>query len=123
MPSPDYVSNPSGVVFSGDTNDKAYRGAHNTLPGQFHMRPGWGHVQGFLGFSRHGGSIAVSYLDGHASTFPEKRLRDYSFLPTAGGGKEATGDFMFRFIGEDGCTAETRGHHEHNFPPKHGKKE
>ena len=100
MPKPDSVGNPSGVVFSCDTNDKAYSGYHNTAPGAFETKPGWGWIHGFLGFSRHNGKVALNYLDGHGAAFSEDMLENYTFWHDP---KEATGDFMFEFQGEDGC--------------------
>ena len=100
MPKPDSARNPSGVAFSCDTNDKAYDGFHHTVPGAFQTQPGKGWIQGFLGFSRHNGKVALSYLDGHADVFTEDMLENYTFFRDP---NEATGDFMFKFLGEDGC--------------------
>jgi prepilin-type N-terminal cleavage/methylation domain-containing protein/prepilin-type processing-associated H-X9-DG protein len=108
-PSPETVKHPSGAVFSGDTNDKAYYGAwHSTWPGEWHMKPGWGWVQGCLGFDRHQGKIMVSYLDGHATPFYENALEEYatfSHQPL-----ETTADWMMEYVGEDGCEGDLIHH-------------
>ena len=72
-PSPDSIRNPSGMVFTGDTNNTPYTGPrYSTFPGDwFYMRPGWGRIQGIVGFDRHQGRVALSYVDGHADTFNE----------------------------------------------------
>jgi len=122
MPSPDWASNPSGVTFSGDTRNTDFEGSawHDNAAGDYQMKPGWGWFHGYIGW-RHAGEVALSYLDGHANTFPKERIEDYSFYEHPG--HESTGDWLFNFVGEDGCTTDTRGHHEHNFPPKHGERE
>ena len=124
FPTPETVNNPSGVVFGGDTNDKSFvsgpdadpQYAYGTGPGDYHMKPGWGWLHGFLGFSRHGGKIALSYVDGHAESFSSERLKDHTYYPNAP--SESTGDWMFRFVGEDGCNGD--GDHSHIFPAKVG---
>jgi len=121
MPSPDYVSNPSGVVFSGDTSNVDFAdqyGWHDNAAGDYNMNPGWGWFEGYIGF-RHAGEVALSYLDGHVGTFPRERMQDYSFFDYGG----SSGDWLFNFVGDDGCTMATRGHHENIFPPKHGERE
>lgn len=99
-PSPDSVRHPAGMVFSGDTNDKAYSGYYNCPPGEWRMRPGWGWVHGSLGFSRHQGKIMLSYVDGHARAFPQEELKNYTFWHDP---EEATGNFMLNYLGDDGC--------------------
>jgi len=122
MPSPDYVSNPSGVVFSGDTSNVNFEGSvwQDNAAGDYQMKPGRGWFHGYVGF-RHAGEVALSYLDGHVGTFPKERLEDYSYFAHAG--HETTGDWLFNPVGDDGCTPETRGHHETILPPKHGERE
>jgi len=115
------VRNPAGMVFIGDTRNTDFEdpnGWHNNAAGDYQMKPGWGWLEGYIGF-RHAGEVALSYADGHAGTFPKERIQDYSFF-TYGG---SSGDWLFNFVGEDGCTVDTRSHHEHNFAPKQGAQE
>jgi len=120
MPSPDYVSNPSGVTFSGDTSNVGFEGGlHNNAAGDYKMAPGWGWFEGYIGW-RHAGEVALSYLDGHGGTFPKERMEDYSYFQDF---HESTGDWLFNFVGKDGCTMATRCQHEGIFPPKHGERE
>ena len=99
-PSPDSVRHPAGMVFSGDTNDTEYHGYHDTWPGEWHMKPGWGWVQGCLGFDRHQGKIMISYVDGHARSFDEAERDNYGFFRDP---EETTGNWMLNYVGEDGC--------------------
>jgi prepilin-type N-terminal cleavage/methylation domain-containing protein/prepilin-type processing-associated H-X9-DG protein len=99
-PSPDSIRHPAGMVFTGDTNDVEYYGNYACGPGEYHMRPGWGWVHGSLGFGRHQGKIMLSYVDGHARAFPEEELENHMFWDDP---KEARGDFMVNYIGDDGC--------------------
>ena len=94
---------------------------YGTAPGDYHMKPGWGWVHGYLGF-RHGGKMGLSYLDGHCRAFDKEELKDYSNWPAGHGyPEEVTGDFMFHFVGEDSC----HGSHDHSslFPGKIGDAE
>ncbi|KPK85598.1 MAG: hypothetical protein AMJ81_03325 [Phycisphaerae bacterium SM23_33] len=112
-PTLESVTNPNGMVFSGDTNNDFMTEVedeegnriplyHPTYPGEWCIRPGWGWVHGSLGFDRHGRKIVLNYLDGHARAFPQDELEDYSHWPAAHGQQEATGDFMLNYV-DDGC--------------------
>ncbi len=123
-PRMDTIRNPAGMVFIGDTRNTDFSDPdawHDNAAGDYQMKPGWGWVQGYLGFDRHQGRMMLGYVDGHARAFPQEELEEYSFF--AHEGHEATGDFMLNYSGNDGCTQETRGHHEHIFPAKVGDAE
>jgi len=113
-PTPETVRNPAGMVFSGDTNDKlfvyeGYNQGYEVTPGSWLNKPGWGLVEGHLGFDRHGGNIMLGYVDGHAEKFPEVKLEQYARF-TYG---STTGNFMVNYIGDDGCG----GSRIHYIPP------
>jgi hypothetical protein len=120
MPSPDWVSNPAGVTFAGDTSNVPFESVYygGNAAGDYDMKPGWGWFEGYIGW-RHGGEVALSYLDGHAGTFPRERMEEFSYFVHG----ESSGDWLFNWVGEDGCTMATRCHHENIFPPKHGERE
>ena len=101
------------MVFNGDTNDVAYSGwgDYSCDPGEFHIRPGWGWIHGSLGFSRHGGKIMLSYIDGHAKSFAEEELQNYHLWHDP---EETSGAWMLNYIGDDGCG----GTRIHSIPPE-----
>ena len=99
-PRADTIGDPNGMVFSGDTNNTAWQGTrYDTDPGEWLNRPGWGMVDGHLGFDRHRGKIVLGYVDGHARAFPEGKLDDYARFSNG----DITGNFMVSYVGDDGC--------------------
>ena len=109
----DTIKNPSGCAFTGDTNNAAATIATNgtiqytTEPGEWRLRPGWGHVGGHLGWDRHQGVIIMGHVDAHASRLSwEEVLASYVLF---GGSSEdmttamPTGDFMMLYLGDDVC--------------------
>jgi len=119
-PRMDTIQNPAGMVFVGDTRNTDYVTGvyHDNYAGDYKMKPGWGWVQGYLGFDRHQGRMMLGYVDGHARAFPEEELEEYSFF-AFGPPKEASGDFMLNYSGNDGCG----GTLIHSLPDRVGERE
>jgi prepilin-type N-terminal cleavage/methylation domain-containing protein/prepilin-type processing-associated H-X9-DG protein len=110
-PNPDTVRNPNGMVFVGDTNNVRHTsGPLICDPGDWTFAPGYGKVEGCLGFERHGDRIMIGYVDGHSRPLPKLEAINSRVVRFAFGG--ITGDpWLVKYIGDDGCRTGSIMHH------------
>jgi len=120
----DTIKNPGGCSFTGDTNNEAHTittsyTTYPTEPGEWRYRPGWGRVGGHLGFDRHQGLIIMGFVDAHSARLSWEEVLANHILFSGSSTDymtgNPTGDFMMKYIGDDGCQ-DGENKYIHNLP-------